>query len=79
MPRCKACLHRLSACGGEVNSVEDTATEPLQHADARDCSAATMEAAHQAGGSGVSAVVAPGEAIAGGVSVSKVTVAFITG
>jgi len=38
-----------------------------------------MEAALGAGGSGVSAVVAPGEAVAGGVSVSKVYVAFING
>ncbi len=28
MPRCKECLHRLSACGGKVNSVEDTAVDP---------------------------------------------------
>lgn len=50
----------------------------MQHADARDCSDATM-AALGGGGSGVSAVVAPGEALAGGVSVSKVYVAFIKG
>ena len=28
MPRCKACLHKLRSCGGEVNSIEDTAIDP---------------------------------------------------
>ena len=27
MPRCKACLHRLSACGRNFNSIDDTAID----------------------------------------------------